>query len=312
MRNFLILGILSLIGINLTGQATIDNVRIFHDENYIYVYYDFNNIKSDQAYFVSLYMSTDGGKTFLGPLKAVSGDVGKVIGGKYKKITWDVLKDVPYLEGNIVFDVRAVLIDKTGKPQIGLVDKQAVVPAKTEREKPAQKNVLFTRRRFYLSYNGTINAPIGFQFGQIGKVSWYISGRANPDVEYYETSYDCNGDEVFNYNGNGYYVFANKVIKPRWSATGGLNLQVSRNFFLYAGGGYGEKKIFWRIDEYNYNGNWLNYTYVRSRDYSYYGAEIEVGMILRMAKRLLISVGFSNLDFNKNLTSTTFGIGYNF
>jgi uncharacterized protein (TIGR02145 family) len=60
-------------------------------------------------YEVSLYCSTDDGTTWAGPLKSVSGDVGKnIAAGLGKKITWTVLSDRADLKGDqIRFKVKA-------------------------------------------------------------------------------------------------------------------------------------------------------------------------------------------------------------
>lgn len=57
---------------------------------------------------ISLYVSTDGGRIWTGPLKKVKGDVGnKVFGGDYS-IEWSVLEEYNELIGdNIKFQVRA-------------------------------------------------------------------------------------------------------------------------------------------------------------------------------------------------------------
>lgn len=56
-----------------------------------------------QLFNVTPTYSVDGGKSFL-PMKSVTGNVGKSItGGKYQVIIWDVLKDVPALQGDVIF-----------------------------------------------------------------------------------------------------------------------------------------------------------------------------------------------------------------
>jgi uncharacterized protein (TIGR02145 family) len=68
-------------------------------------------------YEVSLFCSTDDGTTWAGPLKSVSGDVGKNISASgSKKLTWTVLSDRAGLDGDkIRFKVKAVKAEKRVK-----------------------------------------------------------------------------------------------------------------------------------------------------------------------------------------------------
>jgi uncharacterized protein (TIGR02145 family) len=66
------------------------------------------HLKTELPCTISLFVSTDGGKNWTGPLKKVKGDVGnKVFGGDYT-IEWSVLEEYNELIGdNIKFQVRA-------------------------------------------------------------------------------------------------------------------------------------------------------------------------------------------------------------
>lgn len=60
-----------------------------------------------QMFNVTPYYSLDGGKSFL-PMKSVKGNVGaNVPGGKDQIIIWDVLKDLPELNGDVIFKLTA-------------------------------------------------------------------------------------------------------------------------------------------------------------------------------------------------------------
>ena len=60
----------------------------------------------DKPSNIELWYSTDGGKNYLGPLKKVSGDVGKNVHSGNNSIVWDVLEEVEGLSGTgIVFKV---------------------------------------------------------------------------------------------------------------------------------------------------------------------------------------------------------------
>jgi uncharacterized protein (TIGR02145 family) len=85
--------------------VTVTNVE--QDGQKLVVSYDI--IGGTGNYEVSLFCSTDDGTTWAGPLKSVSGDVGKnIAAGLTKKITWTVLNDRADLKGDQVrFKVKA-------------------------------------------------------------------------------------------------------------------------------------------------------------------------------------------------------------
>ena len=89
-------------------------------------------LESEAPQVILLYFSTDGGKTFSKPLQKVSGDVGNGVAPGQKRIIWNVLEEVPELEGdNIVFmveiDDSLIWEAKNGRPRIEWVD----IPAGT-------------------------------------------------------------------------------------------------------------------------------------------------------------------------------------
>jgi uncharacterized protein (TIGR02145 family) len=86
-----------------TKSQTITNVVAKQDGNTVVITYD---LKCEGDADISLSMSEDGGSTFKGPLKSVSGDIGIGIKPGSKTITWNTLKDQNLLNGeNIVFRV---------------------------------------------------------------------------------------------------------------------------------------------------------------------------------------------------------------
>jgi uncharacterized protein (TIGR02145 family) len=85
--------------------VTVTNVE--QDGQKLVVSYDITG--GTGKYEVALFCSTDDGTTWAGPLKSVSGDVGKNIdAGQAKKITWTVLNDRADLKSdNVRFKVKA-------------------------------------------------------------------------------------------------------------------------------------------------------------------------------------------------------------
>lgn len=262
-------------------SQTVTNVRPVVEGDKITVHYTIYKAKFYQTFNVSLYVSMDGGKTYQDQLKAVSGDVGENVTKGDKKIIWDVSKDIAALEGDVVFDVRAEVIEKERKKSL------------------------------FLSYFGSYYSPIGLQFGQLGKTGWYVSVRANSKFAT-KADYNTNNTGIIDYTGKGYYVFDDKEFQKSYSVSAGLNFQLGWDFFLYTGVGYGKNQLFWHIKEYAYpDDELLGDAYAKHTEYSVSGLEIETGFIIR-TKKILISAGMANLSFKKDLTEITFGLGYNF
>ena len=264
-------------------SQTVTNVVPASKGNKITVYYSISGAKFYQSFKISLYVSINGGKTYQGPLKAVTGDVGEDITKGNKTIVWDVFKDVASLEGDVVFDVRAEVLEKERKKGI------------------------------FTSFFGSYYSPFGFQFGQLGKTGWYVSARANSKFAT-KVDYSTNSTGIIDYNGSGYYVLDGKEFKKNYTVSAGLNFQLGWNSFFYIGGGYGTNQLIWHINEYTYQNDILlskRGAYAKHSDYSYSGLEVEAGITIRI-KKILISAGAANLAFNKDLTEFTYGFGYNF
>lgn len=100
-----------LIPLGMLAQK-IGNVRAEQDGNNINVYYDLMYAQSDQVFDVALYVAIDG-NDFQGPLRSVTGQVGKDIApGRNRKITWKVLEEREELKSNSVeFKVIARIYD---------------------------------------------------------------------------------------------------------------------------------------------------------------------------------------------------------
>lgn len=261
------------------SSQTISKIRTVQSGNNIIIHYSLSGVKFNQVLNVSVYLSKDGGRTFQGPLSAVSGDVGKNVTPGNKEITWDVFREVTDLEGDIVFDVRADVIEEEIK------------------------------RSLFVSYSGNLIAPAGLSFGQVGKTSWYISAKASPSRRT-ETTLDCDNEKVINYDGEGYYTFDDIEIVSCYLLSAGLIFQSGRNFFIYTGAGYGSKSLIWHIKEFTYpNDQPAGDSYVKHIDYSYSGFEAEAGMILRFGK-VLVFCGATNLNFTR--TDFAFGLGFSF
>ncbi len=93
-----------LLGFSIYAQK-VTNVSNHQEQSTIVVSYD---IETKTPCKIELFVSTNGGTTWQGPLKKVNGDVGVNVSSGSKSITWNVLEEFEELSGeNIVFKVSA-------------------------------------------------------------------------------------------------------------------------------------------------------------------------------------------------------------
>ena len=101
----LFIGLFLFFTITISAQK-VSNVSNHQEQSTIIVFYD---LETKTPCKIALYVSTNGGTTWQGPLKKVSGDVGVNVSSGNKSITWSVLEEFDELIGNnILFQVRAV------------------------------------------------------------------------------------------------------------------------------------------------------------------------------------------------------------
>ena len=90
---------------NTAMAQKVTNVYAEQAGNVLHIHYD---LQTDSPCEVALYVSMDGCKTYTGPKKQVSGDVGKNISSGPRVIQWDVLAEQEELVGNnICFKIVA-------------------------------------------------------------------------------------------------------------------------------------------------------------------------------------------------------------
>lgn len=286
MNKILALFIAIILSISSLKSQEVKNVTFEVIEDLIQIEYDLSASKYNQVFDVSLYVSFDGGTTFQGPMKAVSGDVGTEIKAGSNQIIWEPFKDVRSLEGDIVFSIKAEVINKK------------------------------LEKHFFVHYSGNyslrdagFSAPFGLSIGQIGKIGWYVSARINTSS--FETAqYEFDGNDVVAYDKVLYYEYDNKYKYPSLETFAGITAQVHWNIFLYGGAGYGYQKFYWHMNEYDYMDNSLQSdSYLDYTDYSVSGFTAEAGVIIK-AKMLSFNIGYSTLNFE--YSNVVFGIGLNF
>ena len=104
ITKYILLILLFLHAFTITAQK-VSNVTFRQEQSTIIISYD---LETKTPCKISLFVSTDDGKTWQGALKKVKGDAGnKIVSGNYS-ITWNVLEEFEELRGDkIKFQVRA-------------------------------------------------------------------------------------------------------------------------------------------------------------------------------------------------------------
>ena len=116
-----------LTGIDMKAQDNLGNIDVQQQDTVIYVSYDLQQ-KSD----IYLYVSLNDGKTFLGPMNYVSGDVGyNVRPGEKKVVFWYAVSEMGYFSNS---NVRFKIVAKSSKD--GYLKKANLQYVKVDGEKP--------------------------------------------------------------------------------------------------------------------------------------------------------------------------------
>ena len=138
-------------------------------------------------------------------------------------------------------------------------------------------------------------------------LGWFI--RAKISGEQSRAAYTSAGTQITNYDVPGFYQYISQVISKRAGYTGGVYFG-GAHLAVYVGGGYGSREAFYGIDQYSY-GNSYAYqsSFVKNMAYSYRGAEMEGGLILK-ASYFNIMGGASTIQ--GKYTDYNLGIGFNF
>lgn len=255
----------------IKAQNNVSNIRIQQQDSILCVFYDLKGGKAD----ISLYFSKDNGKTFIGPLNNVGGDAGTdITEGKDKLILWNVVKEIGYIDiDNAKVKVTAKLIKKPREHR------------KLEWQSLAMLGASFNNNQ--LSYS--------LMYGRVKRWGWYgkVKTDFNFKVSNSDTSHRYHHDDAF-WNG--------EKSDGRLAVTAGAIWNMTRPMMLYAGVGYGQRWVDWET---------IGNQKIRIRNYSYDGAEFELGIIVRW-KNFLLSVGASLNTEKIDYWETDLALGFTF
>jgi hypothetical protein len=262
------------------SSPSICNVFFLHKQEGLEINYSLPISLYNRYYNVKLYCSRDGGQTYFGQLKEVSGDVGNDIHRKSgNSIFWDILAEQPNIVGELSFMIKA------------------------------ERTIKEVKRRPYIGYKGSTSAPLGIIAGKTGMPGYYISCRLSSAI-FKKYNYDLEKGIIPEYNKDSYYMFnGNKAIK-RLSITSGISIQSGKFFHLYIGAGYSYYQVLWEIDEYNYSNIRSNNTLVKDIANNFNSIEVEGGIKVILGSAF-VQVGIASPGFYFVEPSISLGLLFN-
>jgi hypothetical protein len=137
-------------------------------------------------------------------------------------------------------------------------------------------------------------------------MGWFVRAKISGDP--IKATYESTGLQIINYNMPGYYQYSNKTLNKRAAYTGGIYLG-GATMAIYIGAGYGTRELLYSVDRYSYGSSFSSGSaWTKNTTYSYTGAEIEGGLILKVSYFNIMG-GVSTIQ--GKYTDYNLGIGFN-
>ncbi len=263
---FTFLMVISLTGLN--QAQNINNISFKQSGKFVEISYELSMLREFEKANVSIYVSANGGESFVGPLKEVTGDVGENISNGEKKVFWEVFNEIPDFDGNVVFKINVEI---------------------TKNKEPA---------KFLLAYNISNSSFMGLTFGfKFNRSGCYTRFKTNG--HFVNSPYFVNENNlIVNYDGIGYYTFSGEVEKSRIGISVGYLYTCFKNVDVNIGLGYGKREIYWMIDEYQFdNTDYYSNVAAKYLNDSYSGVEIELGITYYL-NQYLFTIGVNSIKLN--------------
>ncbi len=138
---------------------------------------------------------------------------------------------------------------------------------------------------------------VGMMLGIVKKWGGYAKVKSSLSSQ--STSLACNSQGIIEGSSDQAWL-TGKSASSRFALTGGVLYRVALPFYLYAGGGFGSKKLAWEMP---------NDTWAEVSDASYDGFEAELGGIYRI-KNFAMSAGVQTNQFK--YWEATVGVAFMF
>lgn len=274
----------------------VTNVDFFQSGSNVVITYNLD-VKSD----IQLFVSINGGNTYTGPLKEVSGAVGPaVMPGKALNIVWNVLAETSSFGGErVVFKVEAkkCKIIKPAKPKVVKAPKEVKKTPKPKTKKYTNKwrTLISAYTSANLANTSNFSADqmsYGLMIGGARTCGFYVKGKTN--FSFQKPSYSVL---------NKKYVNSNAKSKVNdFNIVAGALIGLTKSFYLYAGVGYGSRVLLWE----DTNNQWA-----KLKEYSSSGFVFDIGCMAYLGK-FSLSLGINATLGDKKYLVPELGIGVMF
>jgi hypothetical protein len=265
-----ILIVLITVGASPLAAQKVKDVKfaLSSDQTKITVTYSISPVSDELKYQSSLWLSLDGGSTFIGPLKYVTGDVGilKTMPTGTLKIEWEIYKDVDDLVGKVVFQVRLE------------TERLPVTPVR------------------FLAYQFSGKTPVGIMYGYRKHKGYYVKLQSNFTFAKGDYVADANG--ITNFSSNNYWVIGDKQKISNLMVSAGYLHKFSPIIYFYGGGGFGMHNVYWDYASYNELDEPQENGYVRVKETSAAGLQTEVGVVAFIKNKYVFTLGLQNINFS--------------
>ena len=169
MKKYILAVLLLFSGLTSVFAQEVKNIRVSQTGSRVNVLFDL--AETAKTYKVDLFVTTDDGKTWIGPLKSVSGDVGNNVPFGYnRQIIWDIVSEKGFTEGYLQFKVEAEALN-------------AVQPVQTTPGKTTGTNTQFKKYKTAK----TISLTTAVASAGVGLFTWM---KSNQLYDEYSTATD--------------------------------------------------------------------------------------------------------------------------
>lgn len=262
-----ILFVFLLIQFNVNASERVSSVKAYQSGKNIVIEYDLVQDVEN----IGAYISINRGSWK--SIKSVTGDVGRNIKKGKKKIIWDVLNE--YNDGFTYSNVR-FLVYATGVPS----------------------------KNFFMLNGGFTTLPdysYGLTYAWVKRAGFYFSAMSNFKFRF---NSDYVGDSSGYVNGT-YPLYSGKKEYTKITATTGLMIRFCEPLYMYLGGGYGYRGMYYET----VGNEWVA---IQGNHCIYHGGVGEIGLIGNIYG-FSLSLGLSVItDLHNYYPEAKVGIGYCF
>lgn len=174
-------------------------------------------------------------------------------------------------------------------------NKTTTITNKTTSSKKRLYRITFMDVNF--AYSIAPQASVGFTFGQVKKVGWYVSVMSGFSFNALGTSMECS---KYGYINNQLPFYSGETSSSRLSAIGGFMFRPSKKIAFKVGAGYGTRILAWETTD----GEWI-----KNNGYSASGLDFDAGMEFFLGG---INMSFDVISTNFKTCEAKVGFGINF